>query len=138
MLSFVFNHNTHFEVSNTIKEMTAQRGAWVIVRSFVFRAGEIAVESVRGMTSLVRGCGGSWVSLFTGVLHLPSDRCVWSADSAVSGHTLGCRPSCGCFTPRHYWHLTLSALLRSERETTYRHLFWSKRRFFQAAQNHFF
>ena len=47
LLSFVFNHNSHFEVSNTIKELTAQRGAWVIVRSFVFRAGEIAVDSAR-------------------------------------------------------------------------------------------
>lgn len=43
-----------------------------------------------------------------------------------------------CFTPRHYRHLTVSALPRSERETTYRHLLWSKPGFFQAAQNHFF
>lgn len=45
LLSFVFNHHSHFEVSNTIK--TAQRGAWAIVCSFVFKAGEIAVEVAR-------------------------------------------------------------------------------------------
>ena len=47
LLSFVFNHHGHFEVSNTIKEKTAQGGAWAIVCSFFFKAGEIVVEAAR-------------------------------------------------------------------------------------------
>ena len=33
LLSFVFNHDINFEVSNPIKKETTQRGAWIV---FVF------------------------------------------------------------------------------------------------------
>lgn len=131
LLSFVFNHHGHFEVSNTIKEDSSGEPGLLFV--VFFKAGEIAVGRPEGDFP---GEGlWSWASLFTGMLRAPRGVC--GADRVASG-CARCRfpPSWGRFTPRH--RRQLPHVCSGSDQRCLQASVWSKRGFFQAAPGSLF
>lgn len=135
LLSLVFNHDINFEVSNTIKKETTQRGAWI--GFFFFKEWGIAVEDVRRNAFLGAGLWRRLGIVFNENF-IPALRyaCAQSIASVVSRYTPpNYLPSWRCFIPQPCRHLTLLALLWLRKEISCRHLFWSKCGFFQAVKS---